>query len=235
MPDVWSKIETAIMGLPERRPSYKVHASVRAEILFTGGNSRAEDYLHPMPRGIHVFKFPAWRKNISFSVAQKQIKNLMKSRNLKKSYEKVNDLTITALALNGTDFRTAESFSETAPDAVKKALALIKQIVEANPELKSRRSGQPPKRVAYRIAQVLAEEYFLATGRVPSILFDAYEEVVSGPYFDLLKTTYDALNIDANAEFMGKKAATHWKTRENGRGDGSRIKTAIRGKRKKSD
>lgn len=237
MSDAWSKIEAAIMSLAERKPSYTVHGSVKAEILFTGGNSRAEDYLRPMPYGIHVFKFPAWRKDISFSTAEKQIKRLLTSRDLKKSYEKLNSTTITALALNGADFWTAESFSETALGAVEKALASIKQIVDAHPKLKSRRSGQPPKRVAYRLAQVLAEEYYLATGRAPAVSTDAYKDnnPACGAYFDLVQTTFDALNIDGSAEVMCKRAVEYWKKRENGRGANSRGKTAIRGRRKKSD
>jgi hypothetical protein len=225
------------MGLPERKKSYEIYPAVRNEILVISCDSRAEDYLRQMPHGIRVFKFPAWRKDISFSVAEKQIKSLLKSRDLKKYYKKVNGLTITALALNGADFRTAESFSKTALNAVEKALALIKQIVKANPELKSRPSGQPPKRVAYRLAQILAEEYFLATGRAAAVSVDPYDSKSSafGPYLDLVKTTFDALNIDASAEAMGKKAAEHWQTRESGRGPRSRGKIAIRGKRKKSD
>jgi hypothetical protein len=52
MSDAWSKIETAIMGLPERKKSYEIYPAVRNEILVIGCDSRAEDYLRQMPHGI---------------------------------------------------------------------------------------------------------------------------------------------------------------------------------------
>lgn len=225
------------MSLPGRKAGYTIYPAVKNEILVIGCDPRAEGYLNPLPPGIRVFKYPTWSKDISFSVAAKQIKSLQKSRDLKKSYEKLGSLAITALALNGANFQTAEKFSDTALNAVENALALIDRIVKADPKLKSRRSGQPPKRVALRLAEVLAEEYFLATGRAPAISVNPHTDgnLAFGPYFNLVKITFEALNIKASPEAMGKKAVDHWNAKESGRGAGSRAKTALRGKGKKSD
>ena len=237
MSDAWSKIEAALMSLPGRKADYTIYPAVKNEILVIGCDPRAEGYLNPLPPGIRVFKYPAWSKDISLSVAAKQIKSLRKSRDLKTSYEKLGGLAITALTLNGANFQTSEKFSDTALNAVEKALALIDRIVKADPKLKSRRSGQPPKRVALRLAEILAEEYFLATDRAPAISVNPHTEgnLAFGPYFDLVKTTFDALNIQASPEAMGRKAVKHWKAEETGRGAGSWVKTALRGKGKKLD
>lgn len=137
--------------------------------------------------------------------------------------------------MNGANFQTAKKFSDTALNAVEKALALIDRIVKADPKLKSRKSGQPPKRVALRLAEVLADEYFLATGRAPAISVNPNTDgnLAFGPYFDLVKITFDAMNIEASPEAMGRKAVKHWKAKEDGRGADSRAKTALRGKGKK--
>lgn len=199
-------------------PEYKVHDSTIAEILIIGCSPRAKDILGATQpfRGMPVLKYPAWRKCCSLNTAERQIKTLLRSKNLKENYEAMSQTAIYALVENGADFKTAESFANTVINAINGALTFIKKTGRANPQWKSSRSGQPQKDTQFHVVKVLADEYYKATGKEPTITVKTYEDhSAKGAFITLIETVFKILNIKkTSTEAMAKKVITLRKKRK---------------------
>ena len=218
MPNEWEIIEAALVNLPGRKASYRVHASTLAEILMVGCDPRTQNFFCSKPpfSGMPQLSYPAWRKSASLNNAEKQIKAIVGSKNLEKVFEGLSQTAVYALVESGADFTKFDRFKTSAPGAVDGALARIREWGIKHPVLKSYRSGQPTKIIASHIAKLLAYEYFAATGKRPSVSTISKEGRFSpsGAYFKLVATVFKALKIDASPEAVSRKAATLWRHNE---------------------
>ena len=195
-------------------PNFKLHISTINEILYYGCFPRAEFRLQKrltipisVPPGITLSY-----KNCSLTKAREQLDRFERDvLNQKASTFPLH--TTTASALHFANFN--QSFLSGDPVTISESFAEARKLIRkwdiAYPQMRSARSGQPEKKAPLRIAKVLAEEFFRATGSSPRLSTDPYnDQAPSGKFYELVAGAFKILGIKASPRVMAEKAATLW-------------------------
>lgn len=198
-----------------------VHQVTMNEIIFLGLSLQADEVLNKSPAfpGMPALTYPNSWKECSLNTAAKQIKKLktaIKKSNQEKlqiAFEAMYSTTIHALLASGFQQHDIHKLDASILD---KATDAIEEWKKEYPELISKRSGQPEKKVALHISKILAEEYYNATGKKPTVITDAINagHYASGDFLDLHEKVFKILGIKASPESMARDTRKLWNDRQ---------------------
>lgn len=226
--------EKILAAFQRLNPNYIVHPSTLNEILVVGTSSALRKR-PPFP-GMPAPRHPSSWKECSLNTAAKQLGDIKKvAQKLQSAIEQMHSTTVYAFAKDGFYMRRLEEQlsellgSGNKQGAIHPATANIENWKKQKPEWISSKTGAPREEIPFHIAMLLAEEYFCATGKKPSVsnktvAINPYEtgNVSYGSFLDFVTAVFDALNIKASPDAMARSARDLWGKRQKAREDAQR-------------
>ncbi len=203
-------------------PEYEVDAG-KLDLIFVIGDTLSGSWPE-MPKSIQRTALSM----CNFNTAEKEIGNVKAAiQKLQTTLSAIHSTTLLSLVHADIHIEELEKLLIATIDKANNAKETIQRlkidpkVIKDHPKFFAKKSGRPQNRGALYIAEILADEYYRATGKMPTfsnrlIQINLYKKGYKkhGEFLNLVKSVFDILEITASPEAMSRQANNLWRKRK---------------------